>query len=164
MEEIVSEIEQKCSEFTRESEEVMTQEQEQRDGDGDDENVIETNVEHDEEDKEESVEFKRLDDGSLRIQMSCSCAKRFEILHNQIGCFYSARKFLNKFLRFGKKIKKSFAVAVQIYQEIAREEELRKAQQLERYRQHYAKLVKEQVVDVEEQRRENEAAMLAALC
>ena len=50
-------------------------------------------MEQDEEEKEDQdiedcVEFKRLADGSLRIQMSCSCAKRFEILHNQIGCFY----------------------------------------------------------------------------
>lgn len=41
MEEMVTEIEQKCSKFTRESEEVMTQEHEQCDGNGDDENVVE---------------------------------------------------------------------------------------------------------------------------
>ncbi|MFS7978616.1 hypothetical protein Hanom_Chr10g00917541 [Helianthus anomalus] len=36
----------------------------------------------------ERIGFKRLDDGALRIQMHCSCRKRFEILHNHIGCFY----------------------------------------------------------------------------
>ena len=77
----------------------------------------------------------------------------------------SARKFLNKFLRFGKKIKKSFAIAVQIYQEIAREKELRKAQEQERfrrYRQLYAKQVK--VMDPEKLRRDSEDDMLAILC
>ena len=70
----------------------------------------------------------------------------------------SARKFLNKFLRFGKKIKKSFAIAVQIYQE----EELRKAQQRERFRQLYIKEVK--VVDPERRMRACEDDMLAILC
>ncbi|GJW19156.1 hypothetical protein Tco_0026592 [Tanacetum coccineum] len=93
MEEMVTEIEQKCSEFTRESGEVLTQELE-HDGDHDEnQNVNEAKVEQDGEEKEDEdiedcVEFKRLDDGSLRIQLSCSCTKRFEILHNKIGCFY----------------------------------------------------------------------------
>ena len=41
MEEMVTEVEQKCSEFTCESDEVMTQEHEQHDGNGDDDNVVE---------------------------------------------------------------------------------------------------------------------------
>ncbi|KAI7753355.1 hypothetical protein M8C21_018436, partial [Ambrosia artemisiifolia] len=38
--------------------------------------------------EEECIRFKRLDDGALRVKMRCSCRKHFEILHNQIGCFY----------------------------------------------------------------------------
>nr|XP_043626288.1 uncharacterized protein LOC122597784 [Erigeron canadensis] len=84
MEEMVKEMENKCLEFKTECESQLTTTTKDStlNINSSQEIVEQGDV------KEESVRFKRQNDGSTSIRLSCSCGKSFEMLHNHSGSFY----------------------------------------------------------------------------